>query len=228
MQSINNQQAFEALTQGARILEQDHFGIKVMRLPDDRILKLFRRKRLLSSQIWSPLAVRFKQNSEALIRRGIPTVQIDQIFELPHLHRQAVLYQALPGSTLRDWIDQRADEAVDVRQQIEAYGAFVAQLHDCGILFRSLHLGNVLVTNDGTLALIDIADMTLRRSGALSTSQRKRNFKHITRYPIDRKHLLKAGVDIFANAYFNATCLSAKVQWVLEQGLKRQLSATTR
>ena len=78
---------FEALTQGARILEKDGFGLKVLRLTDARILKLFRRKHWLSSQLWAPHAQRFDRNAKDLLKRGIPTLSVEQIFALPEMQR---------------------------------------------------------------------------------------------------------------------------------------------
>ena len=103
---------FDELTQGAQVLEQDGFGLKVLRLPDARILKLFRRKRWLSSQLWAPHAARFDRNAKTLLKRGIPTLTVEQIFAVPEMQRQAVLYRELPGTTLRQWLrDHGGDEA---------------------------------------------------------------------------------------------------------------------
>ena len=215
---------YEALTKGAKVLEEDGYGIKVLRLPDDRILKLFRRKRLLSSQIWSPLATRFKQHAETLTAKGIPTITISEAFEVPHLERQGVLYQALPGETLREWL--QANPGDPALKQLKAYGAFLAKVHALGILFRSIHLGNVLVTEDGSLALIDIADIRFRRSGALTTAQRKRNFKHLTRYPIDCELLSQGAERTFIQAYFAAADLPQKAQLSLEKALIERLAHT--
>ena len=114
---------FEALTQGARILEKDGFGLKVLRLPDARILKLFRRRHWLSSQLWAPHAQRFDRNAKDLLKRGIPTLSVEQIFYLPEMQRQAVLYHELPGTTLRQWLrEHEGDEATAVIQQ---FGRFV-------------------------------------------------------------------------------------------------------
>ena len=67
---------------------------------------------------------------------------------------------------------------------LPALGAFIAKLHDRGVYFRSLHLGNIVMTPEGTLGLIDIADMRFSR-GQLTASQRKRNLRHLLRYPSD-------------------------------------------
>jgi len=194
---------FETLTQGARILEKDGKGLKVLRLPDARILKLFRRKRLLSSQLWAPHALRFSQNAKALLKRGIPTISVEKVFTLPEMQRQAVLYHELPGTTLRQWLQEHpGDEATAL---IEQFGRFAAKLHDEGVLFRSLHFGNVLVTPNQELALIDIVDMSFNHRSPLSTQQRIRNFAHIGRYTEDRKLLTQTGRDTFFDAYL-ATC----------------------
>lgn len=53
MQAIDHS-TYEALRKGAHVLEADGSGDKVLRLADGRMLKLFRRKRLLSSALFSP------------------------------------------------------------------------------------------------------------------------------------------------------------------------------
>lgn len=190
---------FETLIQDAEVLEQDGFGLKVLRLPNERIIKLFRRKRLISSQLWAPHAWRFDRNAKILRKRKIPTISVESTFEIPEMERQAVIYKELPGTTLRDWLQKHSDS--EAKEQIEAFAAFVAQLHAQGILFRSLHLGNVLVTPDNKLALIDIVDMGFRWFGALTIQQRMRNFKHIGRYADDRILIAQSGKDSFMTAY---------------------------
>ena len=212
--NLSNHQ-FEVLTQGARILEKDGFGLKVLRLPDARILKLFRRRHWLSTQLWAPHAQRFDRNAKDLLKRGIPTLSVEKIFYLPEMQRQAVLYHELPGTTLRQWLrEHEGDEATAVIQQ---FGRFVAKLHAEGILFRSLHFGNVLVTPEHNLALIDIVDMSFRRSGCLSTRQRIRNFAHIDRYVEDRKLFTQTGEQTFIEAYLEAAQLSSEIQTTLRQ-----------
>jgi tRNA A-37 threonylcarbamoyl transferase component Bud32 len=206
---------FEVLTQGARILEKDGFGLKVLRLPDARILKIFRRRHWFSSQLWAPHAQRFDRNAKTLLKRGIPTISVEQIFALPAMQRQAVLYHELPGITLRQWL--RKHESDEAKALIEQFGRFVAKLHTEGVLFRSLHFGNVLVTPEHNLALIDIVDMSFRRGGCLSTRQRIRNFAHIDRYVEDRKLFTQTGEQTFIEAYLEAAQLSSEIQTTLRQ-----------
>ncbi|MGO4610372.1 lipopolysaccharide kinase InaA family protein, partial [Variovorax sp. 2RAF20] len=101
----------------------------------------------------------------------------------------AVHYSPLPGSTLRQVL--QGITAPAVRQAlVERFGKFMAQLHEQGVYFRSLHLGNVLVLDDGEFGLIDLADMRIYPS-SLSLSLRKRNLRHMQRYAVDRRWLFE-------------------------------------
>ncbi|WP_228158337.1 hypothetical protein, partial [Acinetobacter baumannii] len=58
------------LRDNAEVLEADGHGDKVLRLRDGSFLKLFRRKRLISSAALFPYAERFARNASELARRG--------------------------------------------------------------------------------------------------------------------------------------------------------------
>jgi hypothetical protein len=95
----------------------------------------------------------------------------------------------LPGHTLRQVL--QGITAPAVRQAlIERFGKFMAQLHEKGVYFRSLHLGNVLVLEDGEFGLIDLADMRIYPS-SLSPSLRQRNLRHMQRYTVDKRWLFE-------------------------------------
>lgn len=170
-----------ALRAGARVLERDRYGEKVLALADGSYLKLFRRKRLISSAAWYPYAQRFADNAAALAARGIPCPTVGGVYRIPAIRRDAVRYRPLEGRTLRQLVSEGAATA-EVRKQL---GAFVAALHAAGVYFRSLHLGNIVLTPDGAFGLIDIAD--LRAGGRpLSRRRRWRNFRHLMRNAQDR------------------------------------------
>lgn len=196
-----------ALREGAQVLEADGSGDKVLRLHDGRMLKLFRRKRLISSALLFPYARRFARNASVLRELGIPCPEVIATYRIPSIQRDAVYYAPLPGDTLRQLLDDR-QQAQALRAQL---GRFVAQLHEAGVYFRSLHLGNVVLTPERELGLIDIADLQRQRR-ALRDSQRERNFHHMLRYPQDRQWL--QGEDagrVFLEAYAHE----------LERGLRR-------
>ena len=83
----------------------------------------------------------------------------------------------------------------------------LADLHNKGVLFRSIHLNNVIVSDDaGVLGLIDFADMKIGKK-SLSRDQRMRNFKHLTRYNVDQESIKTFGVERFTDLYFKASRL---------------------
>ncbi|WP_249678170.1 toluene tolerance protein [Pseudomonas abieticivorans] len=174
-----------ALREGANVLEADGSGDKVLQLRDGRFLKLFRRKRLLTSAALYPYAQRFADNTKALQERDIPCPDILAVYRIASIERDAVYYEPLAGDTVRHLIDQPELAAV-LRIRL---GGFVAQLHDAGVYFRSLHLGNVVITPEQRLGLIDIADLKCQRS-PLTIRRRLRNFRHLMRYEQDYRWLL--------------------------------------
>ncbi|RMR34455.1 putative Toluene tolerance protein [Pseudomonas syringae pv. coriandricola] len=190
------------LVQGAEVLEADGTGDKVLRLRDGSMLKLFRRKRLVSSAAWYPYAQRFADNCVTLAQRSIPCPRVLTVCRIAEIERDAVHYDPLAGYTLRQLLGSALSDD-SLRWQL---GRFIAELHEKGIYFRSAHLGNVILTPEGNLGLIDIADMkTFRR--ALRKSLRLRNFKHMLRYQEDRQWLLDNGNPAFLEGYMSAQSL---------------------
>ena len=81
------------------------------------------------------------------------------------------------------------------RLLMERFGEFLAELHQQGVYFRSIHLGNVVLQETeqseaidlslhnfelSHFGLIDIADIKFCGK-PLSKNQRTRNFNHVTR-----------------------------------------------
>lgn len=165
------------LTAGAQVLEEDSLGPKVYRLADGNFLKLFRRKRLISSALFVPYSDRFWRNAVRLKDLGIPTLTPLQLYELENSSLSAVLYSPLNGKTLKDvYLD--APDVFD--KHLQSLIDFIRTLHRRGIYFRSLHLGNIVLTPEGTLGLIDIADLSVQRS-PLSKAKARRNLVHFSR-----------------------------------------------
>lgn len=173
-----SQADFDQLTHGARILEADSHGAKVYLLGDGNILKVFRRKRLISSALLRPYSQRFIDNATRLEHLGIPTLKVISHHKLPQPGRTAVLYRPLPGDTL----SQRSDQpGFSWDPLLPALIDLIRHLHAAGVYFRSLHLGNVVVTPDQRLGLIDIADMRFLRA-PLSARMARRNVQHLANY----------------------------------------------
>ena len=90
----------EALLQGAKVIEEDGYGLKVARLVGGDFLKLYRRKRLVSSALWSAPAQRFAENASRLKQLGIIAPNIVDTLLIPQRKLNGVRYQPLPGQIL--------------------------------------------------------------------------------------------------------------------------------
>ncbi|MCK4507497.1 MAG: hypothetical protein KAU27_03080, partial [Desulfuromonadales bacterium] len=183
------------------VLEQDRHGIKVLQTPEGMIVKFFRQKRLLSSALFKSYASRFVDNARSLTKLGIKTVEVEDVLYCKPIKRTLVFYQPVPGQTLRDVMQSQAH----ANNVMEKFIVFLAELHDKGVFFRSIHLSNIIVSDCfDALGLIDIVDMKINRKG-LSPDMRIRNFRHLTRYKVDQESIRAFGIDRFMDVYFK-TC----------------------
>lgn len=196
MQAISPEH-YRELRDGAQVIEADSHGDKVLRLADGNYLKLFRRKRLISSALIWPYARRFADNARLLHERGIPCPEVIGLYRLGEPRRDLVHYRPLPGVTLRQLRNQ--PEACPATLFTD-FGRFMAHLHQTGIYFRSAHLGNIVLTPEGTLGLIDIADLKQQRR-PLGQAMRLRNFRHMLRDASDRQWLASQTFGSFAVGY---------------------------
>ncbi len=196
---------FEARLQSSEVLERDAHGVKVVRLVNGNILKIFRVKSIFSiARIYS-YARKFCRNSRKLKALNIPTITIVKLLHLIGTNKSAVQYQPLEGLTLR----QVAQNQQFNDQVIEKLGHFVATLHAKGIYFRSLHMGNIVLTPSGEFGLIDIADLRVHRH-SLNYHKCLRNFKHFFRVKNDIQSIDKNDWNVFVNAYIDHSQL---VDW---------------
>jgi len=207
-----------ALHNGAEILASDSFGEKVLRLKDGSIIKLFRTKRIISSAFFYPYALRFVNNASKLKGMGISTVTVIDSYKIPAIKRTAVHYKELEGDTLRNYIMHYSLNGDIVKK----LAAFIAKLHNEGVYFRSVHLGNLLITPDNSFGLIDIADMKIK-SHSLNIGKRIRNFHHLTRYDINTNSL-KQQKEIFIREYLKICNLQHDNPKKLEENINAVLS----
>jgi tRNA A-37 threonylcarbamoyl transferase component Bud32 len=188
---------FSSLASTAQVLEKDKWGPKVFLLENGNILKIFRLKRWFSRALLYPYSLRFYRNAQQLAGLGIATLQPLALYRLPEKWKTAVQYEPLPGRTLRQVVDQS-----DAGDMAASLGRFVAELHEKGVYFRSLHLGNIIFTPEGGLGLIDVADTRFYKS-RLNRWQRMRNLKHLCRLAPDREKLKSMGWRNFCEGYLS-------------------------
>ncbi len=200
---------YARLVAGGRVLERDGHGVKVWWLPGDRILKLFRVKRWFTSARLRPYHVRFARNAARLARLGVPVPRVEQLCRIPHLKRQGVVYRMLPGRTLSDLLAPEPP-----LELLERLAAFLAELHQEGVYFRSVHPGNVLLCEDGRLGLIDLQDVRFRRR-PLNAGERARNIRHLFAGGRHGASLRRWGLEPFLELYLRA------LPW--DEGRRRRL-----
>jgi len=194
------QAALNQMIEGAKILEADSYGAKVYLLQDGNIMKLFRRKRLFSSALLRPYSKRFIDNAAQLQHLGIPTLKVLAFYRLDKPGMTAVLYSPLPGETLRQIAEKNG---FDWKENLPKLIELIRRLHAAGIYFRSLHLGNIVVTPQNQWGLIDIADMRFFKA-PLSKKLAQRNLQHFVRY-IQRENLTdKFPVDALQESFLPA------------------------
>ncbi len=194
--------AYQGLVHNATQLEADGHGPKVLRLADGSFLKIFRRKRLISSEAFRPYAKRFAENAKILHAAGVPVPRVIALYRIETPQRTAVRYEGLPGITLRQAM---REASTDERERlVEQFGQLLALLHEAGIYFRSLHLGNVMLLPDQRLGLIDFADMHCGHS-PMPMFKRRRNLKHMQRYEQERTWLFADYREALARGYRQLT-----------------------
>jgi serine/threonine protein kinase len=192
-----SQKEFLKYRDGAKVLEKDGSGEKVLLTPDGRICKLFRCKRQISTARFYPYAQRFADNAAILKVLGIPSVDVTGVFRIEEMERDLVVYPLLEGETLRSVCLAQPERSQELMAK---FAFFLARLHDMGIYFRSVHFGNVLVLPNGEFGLIDVSDMKIT-STPLGAWKRARNFKAFFRYKDDRDCMVKFGVRRFLDEY---------------------------
>jgi hypothetical protein len=211
---------FAQLRDGARVLECDARGEKVLLTPDNRIIKLFYPRRRFTSAHIYPYAIRFWNNTKRLRDKGITSIECEQLRYDKQQRRHVITYPLLPGTTLRDCLHEgRCGD-----EHLATLAGFMARLHASGVLFRSIHLGNILVLEDGGFGLIDVADMTVR-PWPLGLYRRARNFRHLLHDRRDREILGQYGYHRFLVEYETAAGISGYRSRLLRSLIKRYAPA---
>lgn len=196
----------EALQRGATVIEADHKGIRVLALTDGSFLKMVRRKGFPSSAWLFPYAMRFALNARRLSRLGIACPIVLACYRCHAVADDIVHYQPVPGRTLRAELD--VAPCVELLQRA---GGFIANLHEMGVFFRALHLGNIVIMPNGDFSLIDIADVRFSKR-ALTLRDRRKNIANTLRYAEDRQWLLDGA---FSDAFWQGYA-------AVNNGIKRE------
>ncbi len=209
-----DQATYDQLISQGKVLESDPWGTKVVETKEQKIIKIFRLKRVYSSALFFPYACRFRRNAKRLKKKGIETINVEKIVYCMAEQRHVLTYKKISGHPVKALIEKNNGDAELIEQLIK----FVVGLHKKGIYFRSLHFGNVIVNTEGEMALIDIADLQIY-PWPLSLNQTIRNWKHLLKYSFEKSVVAQFGNQRFFDMYAQLSNLSVNQTARLKKAL---------
>lgn len=204
---VLNAQEFTALWQKSKIVSQHGvYGPKVFVTPEGDYVKVFNPKKGVTKRRWFPKHLAFIRNIERLKRFDIETVHLKLIYYLSDTKSYAVRYAPLPGQDVRALVENGNEKVMP------DFIDFLVNLHQKGIYFRGLHLGNVLKLPNGKFGLIDTADLYFKRA-PLNIIHRVRNLAHMIKTKPDTPFFTSYGIERFLNEYSTAAKIFDIRRW---------------
>lgn len=201
---VITQQDLDALCQNGKAIDNKGGYPAVVIHPDDTITKIWaRKKKLLSSATLRPYSQRFVHNAAELHKRGIVVPEILHHAAVENSHVKVVTYRTLPGQSIRELLEE-TPESVNINQLCE----YIHQLHQHGILFRGMHLGNIIQRRDDLgYGLIDFTDVKFY-SKPVPLLRRAANLATPIRYREDIERIQSAGLPDLLESYLSLLQLS--------------------
>lgn len=195
MKKITRQELDALCKNGKSIDMQGDYPCVVIH-PDDTITKIWAiKKRLLSSNNIRSYAQRFVDNAAKLKQRGIIVPEIIDHLQLENSHVRIVRYSSIPGHSIRDMLE-KSPASVDIPGLCQ----YIHALHEKGIFFRSIHLGNIIQLSQGGYGLIDFTDVKF--SGhPVPLLKRAANIAFPLRYHEDTRRIKDANLPDFKESY---------------------------
>lgn len=198
-------QELKALCEDGRAIE-DKAGYPAVVLHGDGTISKFwaRKKKLISSATLRPYSNRFIKNAEELNRRGVVTPEIISHIAVEKSHVRIVRYRSLPGHSIRELLEE------DPKQiDIKGLCRYIYELHEKGILFKGMHLGNIIQKpNQKGYGLIDFTDVKFY-SRAVPVLRRAANLATPLRYREDINRIKSAGLPGLLETYLKLLSLSS-------------------
>ncbi len=176
-------------------------GPKVIQLNTSEYIKVFNAKPGLSKRRWFPKYQIFVDNAFYLKKLGFRTIEVTCIYHLPHINAHAVRYNTLPGDDFRHMFRS------DTKMGIELLINFLVLLHQAGIYFHGMHLGNVLYDKKEGFGIIDMADLSFHTT-PLRIDLRVRHLKRLLSYHQDHAYFASLGLESILSLYLERAALS--------------------
>ncbi len=174
---------------------------QVLKLADGEYIKFFRHRKLVSTSRIRPQGLQFVRNSLALREYNICAPVCDRMYRCRKHGVDVVRYHGVEGDEIRELV------AGGDLQLLDRLPAYLEMLHSRGIMFRAIHLANILRTPDDRFALIDISDLDIKGI-PLNTWRRARNILHLLNKRDDREIFTRYGREKFVEGYLAAWGIS--------------------
>ncbi|HIG42803.1 MAG: hypothetical protein ABGY96_13490 [bacterium] len=191
----------------------------LMLTPDNEMIKSFFRKERLSTSTFFPKAVRFAENAKQLKKIGVLAPLPKEVMYCSEMAMHMVIYNRLPGTDLRV-LNEGGDDT-----GIRGLPRYLAELHTRGVMFRGIHLGNVLYLGKEvhqSYALVDISGMSIKKR-QLRLWERMRNLINLLGVDDDKDIFDELGVNWFLSRYCRAAVLDSGQINYLQKRLTRKL-----
>lgn len=188
------------LTEGAKLIKRTRTKLRLLLSTENKIIKhIYKRKWFSTATLW-PYATRFINNAKRLKSKNILVPEINAVYFYPKLNCDILIYDYVDGPTLYD-IACNNDLSF-----MPKFAHYIAMLHDLGIYFKDLHLGNIVVKND-SYTLLDLESIHCKRR-ALTLTQRAQNLKYMFSIKEHVQFYQQFGADKFLDEYYKAVSQS--------------------
>jgi len=215
VEQLTTQQIQEIIADNELLMGTEQYP-NLLQTDAGEIIKFFYQKNRLSTSTIFPKAKVFADNGVLLRKLQVIAPLTKRVAYCSPRKMYLVVYDRIPGKDLRMW---DAEENGVALQGLEKY---LAELHRKGVMFRGIHLGNVLMDDTGEYALVDISGLSFQ-SKPLSLWRRKRNLINLLGVEDDQKILLSYGLSRFVAGYCAAAGLDKSDIAYLNKKLSRRL-----
>ncbi|MDH5736821.1 MAG: hypothetical protein OEZ23_00855 [Gammaproteobacteria bacterium] len=175
---------------------------RILITSDNRIVKLFYKRKRFSTSTFFPQALRFQKNSQRLTQFDVRAPLVQEILHCPERSIHLAVYDNIPGTDYRELCQT---ENTEVLAQLPP---FLNSLHDKGIYFRAIHLGNLIHCDDDAIALVDISDLKIKHA-PLNAPLRARNLLHLINTESDIDFFRMFGIERFIDSYLGQSTLGS-------------------
>ena len=187
-------------------------------------------------KIWYGVSPDPKQQDRALrLLSFLERCRVLQNINLAHL-QSVVDFGLTRGSILLvlDWVEGKplsewlsGDPSLEMRlTAARALTATVARLHDLELAHGDIHPGNVVLANDGSPVIIDVADLRISSDDAYTTAYLPNNYKTMSPFERDRFGLAATLIELLGSSRDKPKTGSLPIPGVYDE-LANILSAET-